>query len=299
MKYEPEVQAVGASHRTLWRLLETYHALVYYAPERITRYQRLGLKGGWMGYFATRSAALGRVPPRVVTACFFGFADGMVSRALPDAWQYTTPEHALAARYEVFDAASTRLLGSRTSLSSLADVACHLRSVVDGLSPHGRPMFAAHAQVQRPDEPHLELFWAATALREYRGDAHIVALQGAEVSPAASNVLMTAMRLTPVDQRSFRGWSEEEWEAAASSLMSRGWLDADGTVTREGRRGRTEIERVTDLLSAPAWRGSDQRELGIAIDVLGALAGSFVTAGEVPYPNGMGVPPVPELAVPR
>lgn len=293
------LEGVGASHRTLWRLLETYHALVYYAPERRDRYPRLGLKGGWMGYFATRSAALGIVPPAVVTACFFGFAHAKVSRALPDAWRYTSPELALAARYEVFDSASTRLLGTRTSASSVADVAARLRAVVDELAPHGRPMFAAHANAARPSEPHLELFWAATALREYRGDAHIAALQAADVTPAASHVLMTAMRLTPADQRSYRGWTDAEWDDAASSLMSRGWLRSDRTVTREGRRRRAEIERVTDLLVAPAWGGLDDGELGVLIDVMGALVSAFVTAGEVPYPNGMGVPPVAELAVPR
>jgi hypothetical protein len=35
------------------------------------------------------------------------------------------------------------------------------------------------------------------------------------------------------------------------------------------------------------------------IEVMGGLVGAFVTAGEVPYPNGIGVPPVAELAVPR
>lgn len=289
----------GASQRRLWRLLETYHALVYYAPERADRYARLGLKGGWMGYFATRSAALGSVPPTVVTACFYGFSDAMVARALPDAWCYTTSAQALAARYEVFDAASTRLLGAGTSASTVAEVADRLQPVIDVLAPHGRPMFAAHARATRPSEPHLALFWAATALREYRGDAHIVALQAADVPPAASNVLMTALRLTPGDQRTHRGWTEAEWNDAARSLKARGWLKTHGGVTREGHKQRAKVERVTDQLVAHVWSTIGEDELGRLIDVLGAVVGTFVTAGEVPYPNGMGVPPVPELAVPR
>ena len=292
-------EGVGACHRTLWRLLETYHALVYYAPERRDRYTRLGLRGGWMGYFATRSAALGTVPPPVVTACFFGFAEAKVGRSLPDAWRYTSPELALTARYEVFDSASTRLLGARTSTSSVTDVAARLSTVVDELAPHGRPMFAAHAQAARPHAPHVELFWAATALREYRGDAHIAALQASDIGPVESNVLMTAMRLTPSDQRSYRGWTETEWDDATASLVSRGWLRSDGTMTREGHRRRAEIERMTDLLVAPAWADMDENELGGLIEVMGGLVGAFVTAGEVPYPNGIGVPPVAELAVPR
>jgi len=112
-------------------MLEFLHSMVYYTPERSEVYGRLGFKGGWMGYFATRSAALGQVPPPVVTACFYGFAPRMVERALPDAWTYATPSQAIAARYEVFDRASTRLLGpdvDRWASKALADdlvaVAC-------------------------------------------------------------------------------------------------------------------------------------------------------------------------------
>lgn len=292
-------RAVSARERTLWRLLETYHAFVYYAPERPARYTQLGLKGGWMAYFATRSAALGNVPPSVVTACFYGFADPMVRRALPDAWTYTTPADALAARYEVFDAMTSRLLGSRRVLPEVTSSALTLQKVVETLDPHGRPMFAAHAHALRPSDPHLALFWAATALREFRGDAHVAALQAAEVGPAASNVLMTAIGLTPGDQREYRGWSEAEWQAAAKSLQERGWLTSDGSVTREGHARRAEIERNTDHMVEVAWAGIKHETLEDLIHVLGGLVGTVVTAGEVPYPNGMGVPPAAELAVPR
>lgn len=292
-------EGVRASQRTLWRLLETYHALVYYAPERTETYARLGLKGGWMGYFATRSAPLGQTSSSVVTACFYGFAERMVNRALPDAWNYTTPAAATGARYEVFDAASTRLLGPRATSASVRRAAERLSVIVHALAPHGRPLFAAHSSVTRPDEPHLALFWAATALREYRGDAHVAALQASEVSPAASNVLMTAMRLTPPEQRTYRGWSDEEWQAASADLTDRGWLRADGQVTQKGQRQRAHIERETDRLVAPALSSVTEGELGEIIDSLGALVGTFVTAGELPYPNGMGVAPVAELAVPR
>ena len=102
-----------ATETLLWRLVEAYHTLVYFAPERSEVYSALGLKGGWMGYFASRSAALGVVPPDVVTACFFGFAPRMVERALPDAWRWTTPEEAVAARLTVFGLAVRRHLRER------------------------------------------------------------------------------------------------------------------------------------------------------------------------------------------
>ncbi len=45
-------------------------------------------------------------------------------------------------------------------------------------SPQGRPLYAAHAELPWPDEPHLVLWHAVTLLREYRGDGHVAALLG-------------------------------------------------------------------------------------------------------------------------
>ncbi len=289
----------GGVSRALWRMLEFLHSTVYYAPERPEIYAELGFKGGWMGYFATRSGALGQVPPSVVTACFYGFAPRMVERALPDAWEYATPSQAIDGRYEVFHRASTRLLGAdvgRWASSTLAD---ELVTTVDGIAPHGSPMFAAHANLEKPAPVHLRLFWAAAALREYRGDAHIAALRLRGILPVESHILMVALGLVPRDQRNYRGWTEEEWAAGVASLTERGWLDAAGGVTREGQRRRSQIERDTDRVSALAWENRDDQWRVEMVGQLAPLVGQLVTGGAVPFPNGMGVAPVPELAVPR
>ena len=57
--------------RRLGTLIETVHAIVYFAPEAQDAYRALGLRGYWRGYFA---------------ALFAGFAPGMVSRAAPEVW---------------------------------------------------------------------------------------------------------------------------------------------------------------------------------------------------------------------
>ena len=80
-----------APARALWRRYEPYHAVVYFAPEGREQYSAAGLKGGWMGYFASRSAAMGPVPAEVVTATFYVFHPGMVARAIPDAWRLSSP----------------------------------------------------------------------------------------------------------------------------------------------------------------------------------------------------------------
>jgi hypothetical protein len=284
------------ANASLWRLAEIYHAIVYYAPERPNHYEALGLKGGWMAYFAARSGALGEVPPAVVTACFYNFKHTMVERALPDAWRYTTPEQACAARLAVFDEAVRRLLGPRvesTAVAEAADLACE---AVRELPPYGRPLFAGHVSLPRPSAPHQVLFWATAAMREYRGDGHNMALATAGVDGCEAHVLMAGMGLVPPAQHSFRGWSEDDWQSAATRLRQRGWLDEGGHLTALGRRERGQIEEVTDRLGQPLLDGLGADRARRLVDLLTPLAAGIVTAGGVPYPNGMGSPPVPELS---
>jgi helix-turn-helix protein len=59
--------------RSLWQVYESYHQLCYFAPEARAATDRLGLKGGWMGYFAARAAPLGPVPAELVIATFYNF----------------------------------------------------------------------------------------------------------------------------------------------------------------------------------------------------------------------------------
>lgn len=281
---------------SLWRTLESYHAVVYYAPERSEHYTQLGLKGGWMGYFATRSAALGAVPPPVVTACFHNFSHSMVARALPDAWSYTTPEQAIEARLAVFDAAAHRLLGDGVDHPALAETAEIAVAAVRQCDPAGRPLHAAHVCVPIPAKPHLALFWAATALREYRGDGHVAALLAAGVDGCEAHVLMSALGLVPVDQRQLRGWSEADWHDGVRRLADRGWVTSEGVITDAGRRARAEIEQATDRLSSQPWERLGEPAASQLLSSMTPVVTRIITGGGLPYPNAIGVPPVPELA---
>ena len=40
--------------RALWWRIEPYHAAVYFTPDAKATFQAVGLKGFWMGYFASR-----------------------------------------------------------------------------------------------------------------------------------------------------------------------------------------------------------------------------------------------------
>lgn len=285
------------AERELWRAVEAYHALVYYARERAEVYSGLGLRGGWMGYFASRSAALGPVPADVVTACFYGFAPRMVARALPDAWSFTSPEQVLHARLTVFDRALRRHVGHAVAAPEVTALAELLASVVEATPAAGAPLFAAHRALPRPADPHLALFWATTALRELRGDAHVVALQAARIGPAESNVIMAALGLVPPDQRGYRGWTEPEWDEALEVLSDRGWLDDDGRVTPAGRQRRAVVEDLTDALTTPVWAGLSRDQVAVVTGTLAGLTEPVITSGELPFPNGMGLAPAAEATV--
>src|SRR5205823_9754343 len=129
-----------------------------------------------MGYFASRSAALGTPSPRLVTALFYGFAPRMVERALPDAWKLADPERVLGTRLEL---ARSALAGHVDG--DLTDAADLLASVLAALDVAGRPLAAAHLDVPAPAEPLSRVWHAATVLREFRGDGHVAELVAAQV----------------------------------------------------------------------------------------------------------------------
>ena len=84
--------------RCLWEAIEPVHAVAYFAPGPAEAARRVGLRGFWMSYFASRVAPLGPVPATAVTAMAYGFAPAMVARAIPDAWRFADPAAVLAAR---------------------------------------------------------------------------------------------------------------------------------------------------------------------------------------------------------
>lgn len=107
-------------------------------------------------------------------------------------------------------------LSRSAEMARAADLADRARTGLVGRCV-GRPPAAAHAALPVPDEDHLRLWWAITALREYRGDGHLVALVDAELSGLEALV------------------------------------EPDGTFTAAGTELRRQIEDRTDRVAAPAW----------------------------------------------
>ena len=73
--------------RRLFQLVEPVAVVTYMAHEPTEAVMALGAGNVWDAYFAGRAAPLGRdVPPEVVHAIFYNFADGEVARHIPRVW---------------------------------------------------------------------------------------------------------------------------------------------------------------------------------------------------------------------
>jgi hypothetical protein len=275
-----------------WKVLEPYHALVYFAPEAREAYKEIGLKGFWMGYFASRAAALGQVSPEVVAATFYNFHPRMVSRAIPDAWKFATPEKVLEARLGAADAALQRLLGAEILNSAQVEEAANLaREAVNGCEVAGRALFAAYRALDWPAQPHLILWHAATLLREYRGDGHIAALLAAGLDGIEPHLLIVAEGIVPREGlQPHRGWNDEEWAAAQTRLIEKGWLDEAGNLTEAGRQLRREVEECTDRLALPPWQHLGEKNYSRLFELVYPLSNLIVERDGIPVPNPMGLP---------
>ena len=261
--------------RKTWRTLEPVHGMIYFAPQATKAYAALGVTSSRMGYFASRVAPMGAVPAEVVISTFFNFYPGLVRRSIPAAWDITTPAAMVEARLAGADEAlrhafSDEILDSK----DLAEAAELARRAAEAAAarPEGRPLFAGHASLAWPDEPHLVLWHAQSLLREFRGDAHIAAmtvegLRGLDaliVHGATGDVPLSVLKLS-------RAWPDDDWGAGIEALRARGWVeggDESLTLTGAGRAHRQWVEDRTDQCSVVAYEAIGEagcerlRELG-------------------------------------
>ncbi len=266
--------------RFLWQRLEAYHGLIYFVPEADASYTSLGLDAGMMGYFSSRSAAMGAVPAEVVVATFYNFEPDRVRTLVPQAWQRTTAAALVDARWQAVDSSLRRIFGDRLDHTDVAAAATTLRRACDVCRPEGRPLYAGHAALAWPDEPHLQLWLAITLLREYRGDGHIAALTCEGVSGCEALLLHGATGSVPsAVLQSSRGWGDDAWNGAKLALVERGWLDESGAFTEAGAAHRQWVEDRTDALAAAPWAEVSDADADVLAALGAELSGAIVSAG--------------------
>src|SRR5215218_2235610 len=128
--------------RRFFDLTEPISLVNFFSEEPNESMAELGFRNYWDGYFAGRSAPLGRVPAEVVHAAFYSFADGEVARHIPQVWDMTTPEGAHAARERGCVAALRRILGDLVGTAELARAAELLAKASISAPTEGRIMYA-------------------------------------------------------------------------------------------------------------------------------------------------------------
>lgn len=277
--------------RAIWHGLEAMNAVAYFAPECRAAPERLGLRGFWMGYFACRAAPMGRVGAGVVEATFANFHPDRVRRAIPAAWDAVGSDELVRARADAAAEALRRLLGG--TAEDLAQLVAPVATeVIDRADGAGRALFAADREVDVPDDPVAAMWQHATTLREHRGDAHVALLTGAGLDGCESHVLFVACEGAPAElYQQSRGWSGDDWQGATERLAARGLLTDSGQATPLGRAMRAGIEERTDELAAVPFLGIAEDGVERLLARLESAARRIAAAGEVLFPNPMGLPP--------
>ncbi|GAA3302817.1 hypothetical protein GCM10020295_49670 [Streptomyces cinereospinus] len=195
----------------------------------------------------------------------------------------------LAARERAVDRAYRTLFGDRVDSPGLAEAAALARRAAEAADTAGRPLAAANAALPWPDAPHLQLWHAATTLREHRGDGHLAALLVAGLGPAEARVSFAATGAASVERFASRGWSPGEWTAARDRLTARGLTHEDGTATEAGRALRRQVEHHTDRLAAAPWDALGPEATARLTELLGDYWVTVIGSGLLPSETALGI----------
>ena len=262
----------------LRRAIESFHAACYFAPEVRQPYVDAGLHP-WASYFGQRAAPMGAVDAPTVSAAFFNFNPRLVERSVPSVWDTIEPDRAVELRFEGVGHALRRLIDDLPEPERLHSTAEIAWRGVEACEFAGRPLAAAHAGIEAPDDPLLSLWWAVTILREHRGDGHIAALVGNGLGPVEALVTSPGFtEMPPEHYKRNRRWDDETWNRGVERARSRGWITDAGDLTDEGRTMRDRVEEVTDATMRRAVDaiGADLDRL---VDAVGSLSREVRRAG--------------------
>ena len=272
----PQMPHVEPVARRMFDLTEPISLVNFFSDEPNEAMAALGFTNYWDGYFAGRSAPLGRVPAEVVDAVFYNFAPGEVARHIPWVWGKITPQEAIAVRERGSAAALRQFIGELADdpgLVRLADLAT--RAALSAPS-EGRALYAGLRALDVPEEPVAKLWHAATLLREHRGDGHNAALVVHGIGRTEAHVqLALAMGMRAEKFGRVHHLPKEQLAAVIDGMRDRGLVNADGGFTDAGREIKQRIEALTDELAAPAYevlRAAELDELIAGLEPIAAAA---------------------------
>ena len=267
--------------RHLFQLVEPVAVVTYLADEPTDAMMALGVGDVWDAYFAGRAAPLGRdVPPGVVHALFYNFADGEVARHIPRVWDRVTPEAVTAARQRGSVAALRRILGDLADTPGVGRAADLVVEAGTSAPTVGRALYAAVRTLAVPTEPVARLWHGANLLREHRGDGHVAALVACGIGGTEAHVLHALSEGIPAERCGRIGHlPPTQLAAVVESMRARGLVGTDGWLTASGRDVKDRVEALTDELAAPAYDVLDRHQLHQLIEDLEPLAAVLDAAG--------------------
>ncbi|WP_242497928.1 SCO6745 family protein [Nocardioides glacieisoli] len=270
--------------RRMFDLIEPIALVNFFADEPHEAMAALGFSTYWDGYFAGRSAPLGRVPAEVVDAAFYNFGPGEAARHIPQVWETTTPEAAHAARQQGCVAALVRILGDLVPSPGLSRAADLLTRAAVSAPVEGRVMYAALRALPVPDEPVAKLWHAANMLREHRGDGHIVALMAEQIDRTECHVLLALdSGIHPPETFGRIHHPPEPYLASVmAGLRERGLVDASGHFTDAGRATKDRIEAMTDALAEAPYARLESVVVDELVTVLGPITSRLKTGLDTP-----------------
>ncbi|SDO40902.1 hypothetical protein SAMN05660199_01923 [Klenkia soli] len=263
--------------RRAWGTLETLHVTGFFAPEVNAAYDRFGVPATRAGYFAARASAFGPCAPELVVSTFYVFAPQLVRAAVPAVWDAAPPADWAAARREGVATRLHDVLGE----PDVAEAVELAREACAGLTPAGRPIFAAWSAQPWPEDPLLQLWHAGLLLREHRGDGHVTALLSSGLDPVEALVTGGLASGSTDFVRTTRGWSDDEWTAGVDRLRARGLVDDDG-LTEAGANLRDDVETVTDLLAMEGWVHLGEERIGRLVELVTPLRERMLDSGTLP-----------------
>jgi len=272
--------------RKTWRTAEPIHGFIYFLPEASEAYDALGSIGPRTGYFASRAAAMGEVPTEVVVSTFYNFNPALVREAMVPAWKVAPATKWAETRLAAVDVGLRRGWNGVVDTPEIRELASLLRVAAERAceSPEGRPLFAAHASLGWPDEPHLQLWLAQTLLREFRGDGHIAALVCEGLSGLEALITHAGSGDVPAKVlASSRAWPEADWNAGIEGLAARGIVNADGLLTESGRAQRDRIELRTDELAVAPYAALGDGKCERVRELARPLSKAIVDSGMIGF----------------
>jgi len=141
-------------------------------------------------------------------------------------------------------------------------------TLVPPRTPSNFALFAPHGSRPTIEGSVVRLM---TALRYWRADAHLRAIEDAGLERSAAHALNTLWDAHRGVERVGQGFPKPG-RSAVASLEQRG-LAADGTITADGTHVRERIEGETDQLTAPLYDDVDEPSSEELLRALRALPG--------------------------